>query len=280
MIIEPSEQTLRFLSELTFDASAPAPSMGTRRLGARPWLLPVAADEGDLLERRRRLVEARRDEVVAVDAVPIDVGGRVLDLVREDPAWAGADPSGPDHPLVAAGVGVVEDLCVLRRTAAGWELTGAVLAFPSSWHLGEKIGRVLLGVHGPVPGYADRLHDRVESLLDRLDDQVVWRRNWFLHADDEWFQPDRPDPDHVVTGDEIDDRLWIRSERQTLRSLGDLEGDEWALFTIRIQHTPIGRAWPSVGADLAGFLRAAAPDRLRRHGVHPAQHSALLAWSA
>ena len=51
------------------------------------------------------------------------------------------------------------------------------------------------------------------------------------------YQPQRPlNGDPIIGFDEIGERLFVRSERQTLRHL-DVPG--WILFTIRVQRTPL-----------------------------------------
>lgn len=269
----PSEMSLpAWVDEIDFDPTVMAPAMGTRRLADRDWLVPASADEGDLLALRRSLVAERRAEVVEVDDVPEPVAVEIATRV------CGAVPPGDDHPLVRAAVAVVEDLCVLRRESAGWTLVGGVLCFPSSWRLSEKVGRPLLDVHEPVPGYEPVLHDRVESLLDRLADRVVWRRNWFLHAHDAWFQPERHDLDDVVTPDRLDDDLWLRSERQTLSGIaGSSDGADWALFTIRVQHVPLGPVLHARGGELGRFLAGTDARRWRRHGLGVGQADVLAA---
>ena len=261
-----------WVGEIDFDPTVAAPAMGTRRLADRDWLVPASPEEGDLSALRRSLVAERRAEVVEVADVPepiaVEIAGRVCGTV----------PPGDDHPLVRAAVEVVEDLCVLRRDAGGWTLVGGVLCFPSSWRLAEKVGRPLLGVHDPVPGYEPVLHDRVESLLDRLADRVVWRRNWFLHAHDAWFQPERHDLDDVVPLDRLDDDLWLRSERQTLSAVeASPDGARWALFTIRVQHVPLRPVLAERGDDLARFLVGTDTGRWRRHGLGVTQAEVLAA---
>lgn len=260
-----------WVHEIDLDPASSAPSMGTRRLAGRPWLLAPdpAEDDDGLLAHRRELVATRRTEVVDVDGVPEHVGAAVARRVL------GRVSTGADHPLVEAGTGVVEDLCVLRRGAEGWLLAGAVLCFPSSWRLAEKVGRPLLEVHAPVPGYEQVLHERVESLLDRLGDRVVWRRNWFLHANDRWFQPERPDHEAVVPDERLDTDLWLRSERQTLSAVPSDDGIEWALFTIRIQHVDLAPVLAARGVELGRFLAGTTPDRWRRHGIGPGQAAVL-----
>ncbi len=260
-----------WVDEIDFDPAVAAPTMGTRRLADRDWLVPASPEEGDLAGLRRSLVAERRSEVVAVDDVPGPVASVIAERVGGGGTVAG------EHALVHAALEVVEDLCVLRRDVGGWVLAGGVLCFPSSWRLTEKVGRPLLGVHEPVPGYEPVLHDRVESLLDRLGDRVVWRRNWFLHAHDQWFQPERHDLSEVVPLERLDDELWLRSERQTLSAVPSDDGVSWALFTIRVQHVQVGPVLHSRGGDVARFLSGTDADRWRRHGLGVAQAGVLAA---
>ncbi len=205
--------------------------MGTRSLGDRPWLI---ADERHDAERalRRRLFEQSPDDVFV--AAPLDVGTEVCDLVRRH-TDVGATPE--SDPLATAGLAVQEDLCLLRRRDGGWHLDAAFLCFPSRWRLADKIGRPLVEVHGPTPGYATHLAGKVDRLLDRLGNRPVLRRNWFVHPDPSLHQPTRPPVDPVVPAADVGTGLHLRSERQTLRRLGC----GWVLFTIRIQHEPLGR---------------------------------------
>jgi hypothetical protein len=45
-------------------------------------------------------------------------------------------------------------------------LTAAVLCFPASWHLADKIGRPLTTIHVPVKVYDETLARRVQRLFD------------------------------------------------------------------------------------------------------------------
>ncbi len=118
------------------------------------------------------------------------------------------------------GTSVAEDLCLLRRGPLEWELEGGVLCFPSRWRFADRVGRPMREVHGPVVAYDQVLADRITSLLDRLGDRVVLRRNWFVHPNPDLYQPDRPvDGDPLIAGAGVLDGLFVRSERQTLRAL-------------------------------------------------------------
>lgn len=258
--------------------------MGTRNLGARPWLVVDERRRAELA-LKAELLARRHDEVFA--ALPgIEAGSHeVLDLVRADlgvadvgvgdvgvgdvPAAAGR------HPLDEAGRLVQEDLCLLRREASGWVLVGASLCFPSRWRLAEKMGRTLLDVHQPVDGYDDVLAGRVDRLLDGLGTRIVWRRNWFLHPDPALFQPDRPvQPEPTISAAESLDLLYVRSERQTLRTL-PISG--LMLFTIRIQQEPVRRLVDSESrrVALARFVDEASEELATHRGLAPSQRREL-----
>jgi hypothetical protein len=98
----------------------------------------------------------------------------------------------PRHPLDRCGRLVQEDRCLLRPVDRQWVLAAASLCFPSRWLLADKSERPLLVLHDPVAGYGESLSVRVDSLLGRLGERVVWRRNWFAHPDCALFQSARP----------------------------------------------------------------------------------------
>ena len=143
------------------------------------------------------------------------------------------------HPLERAGLSVQEDLCLIQRTSSGWTLRGASLSFPSLWKLREKVGKNMSQVHGPVDDYAQLLDSKVENFFDRIGEVPVWRRNWFIHADNSLHQPVRSKRKNpIIPSDKVDTRLHVRSERQTLRRLNI---QDWILFTIRVQQSQLGR---------------------------------------
>lgn len=241
--------------------------MGVRALGVRPWLVSDdrAAEE---LALRTRLFQADASSVHV--APPAPVGREVLDLVTQH---VDVSPGPASEPLAAAGLAVQEDLCLLRRRDGAWNLDAAFLCFPSRWMLHDKIGRPLVEVHEPTPGYREHLAARVDRLLDRLTDRPVLRRNWFVHPDPALHQPRAPIVDPIVPADRAPDELHLRSERQTLRRLEC----GWVLFTIRVQHEPLGVLLQS-GEHRARFARyvAQAPlADLTHRGMAPEQVAEL-----
>ncbi len=264
------------MDEIGLDPSVSWLQMGTRALGDLPWLL-VDEKQTAELSLRGELLDRRRDDVLATPADALEPAEELLAMIRE----AGVEIVGDehDHPLDRLGRSVQEDLCLLRREPQEWYLGGAVLCFPSRWRLTEKIGRPLREVHGPTPGYDPKLADRVTSLLDRLGDKIVRRRNWFIHPDGSLHQPDRAPVEAVVPAANCGTDLFVRSERQTLRSLPETG---WIVFTIRIQHDTIDAfvADDDRAKRLVDYLDQAPPGDLDHRGLSAAQAEELRAFLA
>lgn len=244
--------------------------MGTRALGDRPWLV---VDDGreDALALKAELLATRRDEVLLSSTGHAAAAADVRRLVEAE----GVPTPAVTDDLEAAARSIQEDLCLLQRHERAWHLDAACVCFPSRWRLADKIGRPLVDVHGPTPGYVDDLDRKVTSLLDHLGPGPVVRRNWFVHPDASLFQPVEPVRDPIVLADQVGTGLHLRSERQTLRRLSS----GWVLFTIRVQQEPIGRA--VADAEWRGrfvtYLREAAREDLAHRGMQPAQVDELLA---
>jgi hypothetical protein len=127
-------------------------------------------------------------------------------------------PLDRDAPLLTLGRLVQEDLCLLEARGAEHVLTGAVLCFPASWTLSQKIGRPLAGIHVPVAGYAGDLARRVQRLFDAIrPEQPLMRFNALLYADPTLHQPRREE--EVRTRPPASEKVFLRSERQCLLRL-------------------------------------------------------------
>jgi hypothetical protein len=188
---------------------------------------------------------------------------------------------GPEMPLVACARLVQEDLCLMRRSDAGWRLAAGVLCFPSGWSLAEKIGGDLTQIHGPVPGFAGPMAETVGRMFDRIaPERPLVRWNWSIYGNDRLRQ--EPGEDAAwqrFAPDEGVPQAHLRIERQTLRRL-PASGD--MVFTIRIHSDPLrDLARHPQGARLAVGLRAqiVALDeaQLAYKGLAPVKTD-LLAW--
>ncbi|MGD1863915.1 MAG: DUF3445 domain-containing protein [Phormidesmis sp.] len=140
-----------------------------------------------------------------------------------------------ESPLDLAARLVQEDLCLMMPAETGlYELVAASVCFPLRWKLREKISQPMGQIHKNVPDYDKRLKTPVDKVFSKL--RVGYpglRFNWSvvdspeLHLTQEKhvseFNPE-------ITEDNIEQTLWLRVERQTLRRLPTSGG---VLFTIR-----------------------------------------------
>ncbi|WP_448664803.1 heme-dependent oxidative N-demethylase family protein [Sphingomonas sp. CJ20] len=145
--------------------------------------------------------------------------------------------------LRTAAASVWEDLCILTADTSGqYRLTAAALAFPTDWHLAEKLGLALTPVHAPIHGYAEQLAAGVDHFFATLQHGPIFgRTNWFVVASDAWryLPQDAPETRFAhVTAENAGAALFVRCERQTLRRL-PLSGA--VLFTIGIHVEPLDR---------------------------------------
>ncbi len=262
-----------WIDDLDLDPESSSLRLGTRHLGDRPWLIADTAAEYELRSKLKLTEEFPAAVFAALDHT-WRVGQDVLSVVEraEGPAMGpglGGLPGPDTHPLLRAGLSVQEDLCIMHRRAEGWHLVAASVHNPSRWLLADKIGRHIAAVHAPVAGYANSMASRVDALLDGLGTHPVLRRNWFIHEDDVLFQPLAP-PIRIVDAVNCAEQLTVRSERQTLRRVGD-----HIVFTIRVQRCPLAVLLERRGRELRSYLISAPESEQRRRGLQPEQIKAL-----
>ena len=224
------------------------------RTARLPGVLPVEGDDwlrvddafaGQMSERERLI--AGQPEVVhgmleTARPAAEELYAVILARLAQTPGYqVGAQevrrPDGVTVPLDAAmplktlGLLVQEDLCLMEKLDnAGDEhvLTGAILCFPASWSLAEKLGRPLIGIHRPVPDYETEIARRVQRLFDAIrPEQPLWRMNSLVYRDPSLHQPRR----------EVDPRIdrrggsFVRAERQTLTRLPKSRAVVFAIHT-------------------------------------------------
>lgn len=227
------------------------------RTARLPGILPVEGDDwlrvddafaGQMAERDARI----RDQLPLVHGLlpgarpaAAELLDRVLQKLAQNPGYRlGADavqrpdgvavPLDRAQPLVTAGRLVQEDLCLLEREGDEHLLTGAILCFPASWTLAEKLGHPMTRIHVPVDHYTDDVARRVQRLFDAIrPEQALWRMNALVYDDPALFQPRREGerrPQPVQ-------RLYMRCERQCLLRLPETRAVVFSIHTylVRLQ---------------------------------------------
>lgn len=270
-----------WVDELAFGGDGPPwLTMGLSRVDEAVWLL-VDEQRPEEIDLRRRLLADRHDDVFAAAPGTEAPGAEVLALVRSwfgrhHPEVALEQPVVGVHPLEQAGRLTQEDLVLMVPRDGRHHLDAACLCFPSHWRLADKLGGSAAAIHDPVPGYADDLAGRVDRYLERLRPGVVsQRRNWSVHDRPDLYAP-FPGEAEPVSSDEVATRLWLRSERQTLRRL---ERTDAVLFTIRVQSAPFGMlaGHPTARTALHHRLRAQPDELTAMNGLTP-HRDAVLDW--
>ncbi|HAW48780.1 MAG TPA: DUF3445 domain-containing protein, partial [Roseovarius sp.] len=167
------------------------PLPGIAPLDPATWLRVDEAFAAQMAERAR-LLAGRRDDVIAVTEGAGPAMDELLQFVLD---WLAAHGDGYDisarevrrpdgvtvpldraDPMGTLGHLVQEDLCLMEKRGEEHVLTAAVLCFPASWRLAEKIGRPLTAIHVPVPEYDAGLARRVQRLFDGVQPgRPLWR---------------------------------------------------------------------------------------------------------
>ncbi|SEL01368.1 Protein of unknown function [Roseovarius azorensis] len=234
-----------FQTSLPYDVTNRRPLPGIAPLDMAEWLLVDEAFGAQMAERARLLAE-RREDVLAVTPQGTAAAQELLDYVL---VWLRDHAPGyaveqdrvvrPDEveveidrtdPMGTLGHLVQEDLCLMEKRGDEHVLTAAVLCFPASWRLVDKIGRPLITIHAPVAAYDPDIAQRVQRLFDGVrEGRPLWRFNALRYADATLHQPRRrvqPVADAVYP--------YLRSERQCVLRLPETRACVFSIHTYVI----------------------------------------------
>lgn len=121
-----------------------------------------------------------------------------------------------DSPLAVLGKCLQQDICILTKQGDEHILAAAVLCFPASWTLSEKIGRPLSAIHAPVSEYNANVARRVQRLFDGVRVGSPLRRNNYLRYENpDLFQP-LSENDPVRKEPPSGNEAYLRAERQII----------------------------------------------------------------
>lgn len=214
-------------------------SVGLRTLDLKNWFEFDGFFEEEIAEKHK--LDAAGAEIFA--QLPIGAAGveEFLELAAENLQTFHPEKYQPFKSLLEISKVIQEDICIMTNIEDEWVLTAAVLYAPSRWKLFDKIGKSLEGIHKPVPGYQEQIGNAVEVTFDKLTpERSVWRANWTLLDNATRFQPTPPSPENQlkIAGADLNEQIFFRVERQTLRKMpktGDI------VFTIRTYVTALGQ---------------------------------------
>ena len=192
---------------------------GVQPVAIEDWLTRSDSYEAQMAYRRE-LISTRRNIVFQCleESVP---------ACEELRSLMGIVPT-KEHALIDCGLKVQEDLCILQKQGDQHILTAAVMCFPSSWDVRQKIGRSITSIHTPVPEFSN-VSQTVERMLSAIRvEQALERANFLIYTDPELHQP---------RGEGIAKPInpkaprYIRVERQTFRRLPETLAVVFAIHT-------------------------------------------------
>lgn len=179
---------------------------------------------------RRDLIGTRRDYVFQA----VDVS---REACMELSALLGAKTSS-EHPLISAALTVQEDLCILQKQGDSHVLTAAVMCFPSSWDIREKIGGSIFSIHAPVLEFSP-VSNTVERMLSAIrPEQPLGRANFLIYTDPELHQPRG---EGVLKPIDSQAPRYIRVERQTFRRLPETRAVVFAIHTYVVPESLLSK---------------------------------------
>lgn len=147
-----------------------------------------------------------------------------------------------------------DDFCLLEECEDDYKLMAATVCAPTWWDLSEKIGKPLTSIHSPIANLEEKIGRMIRHFLKNLTNEDLYQRsNWFLFgAPDLCVFPDNFDvyknlPN--ITSENIEENLFLRTERQTFRKLTKTGA---IVFGIKVYVSPISilKKVPAIAEDL------------------------------
>ncbi|WP_068115434.1 heme-dependent oxidative N-demethylase family protein [Tropicimonas marinistellae] len=228
---------------------------GISPLDMEDWIWVLDSYPGQMAERERLLYSVP-DLVHALPADAMPAALELYDFVvaqllertdfRKEDEYMRCPDGRRVHldrsaPLLTLARLVQEDLCLLLKPSGGKEhlLAAAVLCFPASWTLAEKLGRPMTAIHGPVAAYDDALSRRVQRLLDGVQpNRPLWRANMLWYHEPALFQP-RSERDSQRV--DAESATFLRSERQCLFRLPESNAVVFSIHTIVMERGAVAK---------------------------------------
>jgi hypothetical protein len=224
---------------------------GIMPLALADWLLVNDAYAPQMAERARLLRE-QPDDVLGVLPEAEGAAQELLEFIlpllpAKGFTLDGETVTRPDgvsvtldrtRPLWTLGHLVQEDLCILQKPdgAAEHVLTAAVLCFPSSWTLSQKLGRAMMRIHAPVAPYDDQMGARVQRMFDMIrPEQPLWRANILRYDNPALYQPRL----EFAPKDKRADGPYFRSEKQGLVRLPRSGAVVFSIHTVVVPMTAL-----------------------------------------
>lgn len=131
-------------------------------------------------------------------------------------------------PLELISYLVVDDYCLLKNNGDDYKLVAASICAPTWWELSEKMGKPLTAIHAPIENLEQTIGRMIRHFLRNLSKGEFYQRsNWFLSTNPEFCvfpnQVKSVKKFSAITQDNIEEHLYLRTERQTFHKLNNSE---------------------------------------------------------
>jgi hypothetical protein len=240
-----------FQSSLPDDMKTPRPLPGVQPV-VGPWLR-IDEAYGAQMARRAAILQAHLPDAHAMGQSALNPCQELLDeVLKLLPGLGFLNVDGGilcpdkrcveldwDRPLLTLGRLVQCDFCVLNKTGGEHVLEAAVLCFPASWRLSEKLGKPLVAIHEDIAEYTAPVATRTQRLFDGVQvGRPLWRCNQLLYADPELYQPRSDQAPRRVRPD-AQEAGYLRAERQVILRLPK---SKWVVFAIHTYVIPLSES--------------------------------------
>jgi len=216
---------------------------GVKPVAIKDWLTRSDAYDAQMAYRYE-LMAHKRDKVFVETADALEACYELRDIICHEGGIAAAKEG---HPLLDAASHVQEDLCILQKSGESHTLTAAVMCFPSSWDVREKIGRSIASIHSPVPEFTE-VSNTVERMLSAIRvEQPLGRANFLIYTDPELHQPRG---EGIVKPIDPKAPRYIRVERQTFRRLPETLAVVFAIHTYVVPESTLSDEEHALLAEL------------------------------
>ncbi len=175
-------------------------------------------------------------------------------------------------PLELASYLIADDICLLRASGDDYKLVAASVCAPTWWDLSEKIGKPLTSIHAPIPNLENKIGRMIRHFLQNLKAEDCYQRsNWFLFTSPNLCVfPNSFDFYTEMTGvdlENIETKLFLRSERQTFRRL---KNTKHIAFGIKVYVEPISivKEHPAIAEDLMTALNTMNSEQKNGLGIN------------
>ncbi|KAL4065361.1 hypothetical protein V8B97DRAFT_1868820 [Scleroderma yunnanense] len=191
------------------------------------------------------------------------------------------------HPLMFLLDNVPEDFTITQqdKETGLYHLTASVTCSAVGWNLGDKIGKPLSQIHGPVPDYKEKMEFSMNRYFSKMPcDKPIQRGSWdlvvgeplFLQTNSPfWIDHTRQDPNLQLSD------IYLRVDWQTLRRMPQSRA---ILFNFKAIFTPLAalRREPYIPKLLLKVLTEGRRSILEYKGTRRIEHKvipALREWT-